>query len=431
MQRYESYKDSGVEWMGEIPSNWCVKKLKYILKFATGGTPPTHQEGLYDGEEPWITISDINGKYISSSHFISKRGVKSARIPLTPKGSLLYSFKLSVGQVAFANQDLYTNEAIASFYPKSDVNLNFWFYALPIFVIRNANTNIYGAYLLNQDLINNALLVVPSLEEQNRIAAFLDEKIAEIESAIAKKQHLIELLQEQKSILINQAVTRGFNPDVPLKDSGVQWLGEIPLHWNTIPIKRIIREIDFRSKTGEEPLLSLRMNGRLIKHIDVSDKPISLSQLVGYKIVRPRQLVMNRMRASMGLFAVADEEGIVSPDYAVFETSDYILPEYLLYVFRNTSIKHVFLKESKGLGTGSSGFLRLYTDRFGIIKVPLPAYPEQLKIIDAIKSIEQKFDEIFSLIEKEIKNLVDFRSSVIAHVVTGKVRICDNAKQNK
>jgi type I restriction enzyme, S subunit len=143
LQRYSSYKDSGVAWLGDIPQGWEVKKLKHILKFTTGATPSSHSESYYNGEEPWVTISDMDGRYIQKTHFISKSGIRASNMSITPKNSLLYSFKLSVGQVAFNTSELYTNEAIASFHPAQEVNLNFWYYALPIFVIKNANTNIY------------------------------------------------------------------------------------------------------------------------------------------------------------------------------------------------------------------------------------------------------------------------------------------------
>ncbi len=158
-----------------------------MFKFTVGGTPSSHISEYYNGSEPWVTISDMNGKYINKTHFISKRGVLDTNIPLTPKGSLLYSFKLSVGEVAFANKDLYTNEAIISIYPMKNVNLNFWYYLLPIFIVKNSSVNIYGASLLNQDLIKNAILIVPPLQEQKKIASFLDKKITNIDKLIENR----------------------------------------------------------------------------------------------------------------------------------------------------------------------------------------------------------------------------------------------------
>lgn len=199
--------DSGIDWIGEIPEHWELKKLKNILNFTTGGTPSSHESSFYDGDEPWVTISDMEGRYITKTHFISKSGVRSANIPLTPKDSLLYSFKLSVGQVAFSRINLYTNEAIASFHPTNNVCLSYWYYSFPSFIIKNANTNIYGAYILNQSLIKNALLLVPPLSEQKEIVDYLNDRTKKIKNAISLKNKEIAKLKEYKSSLINSVVT--------------------------------------------------------------------------------------------------------------------------------------------------------------------------------------------------------------------------------
>lgn len=271
--------------------------------------------------------------------------------------------------------------------------------------------------------LKRAHVVIPPLDEQNRIANFLDRKTAEIDAAIAKKERLIELLDEQKSILINSLVTRGVNPHAATKDSELTWVSDTPAHWQIRYLKHLFRETDCRTTTGEEPLFSLRMSGQLLRHNDVSDKPITADQLIGYKIVCPGQLVMNRMRASMGLFAVAHEHGLVSPDYAVFDCLGDFSPEYFLALFRNSAIRGVFLTESKGLGTGSSGFLRLYSDRFGGIKVPCPPRREQEAIVQAINDHVMKFADVERSVKSEIEKLIVMRSIFIADAVTGKIRV--------
>lgn len=143
----------------------------------------------------------------------------------------------------------------------------------------------------------------------------------------------------------------------------------------------MLKEVDNRSKTGEERLLSLRMRQDLVDHIEAGGKPISPASLVGYKIVEPGQVVMNRMRAASGLFGVASVRGLVSPDYAVFEPKPDAFNPYLLQAFRLPTLAAVFRAESKGLGTGESGFLRLYTDRFGPILVPYPPLEEQRLVV--------------------------------------------------
>ena len=266
-------------------------------------------------------------------------------------------------------------------------------------------------------------LPIPEKDEQDRIVAFLDQKTAEIDAAIAKKERLIELLDEQKSILINSLVTKGMNPHVGTKASELTWVGDVPAHWQIRYLKHLFRETDSRTSTGEEPLFSLRMSGKLLRHNDVSDKPITADQLIGYKVVNPGQLVMNRMRASMGLFAVAHERGLVSPDYAVFDYLGDISQEYFLALFRNSAIRGVFLTESKGLGTGSSGFLRLYSDRFGGIKVPCPPRQEQDEIVQGINNHFLKFADVERCVKSEIEKLTVMRSILMADAVTGKIRV--------
>ena len=203
-------KDSGIEWIGEIPKEWEVAKVKTKYKFHTGFTPNTKKERYYDDDGyVWITIGDLSEKkYINkSSKKISQLGLENSKAIVSPRGSLLYSFKLSVGQVAIAAEDLYTNEAIATFSPQNNTCIDFLYYSSQIFIIENSNENIYGAKLLNQDLINNALIIYPPIHEQQVIADFLDEKCSKIDQTIEQKQTLIKQLEEYKQSLIYECVT--------------------------------------------------------------------------------------------------------------------------------------------------------------------------------------------------------------------------------
>ena len=205
-----TYKDSGIEWIGEIPEEWEVSKVKYKYEFTTGFTPDTSNSEFYDDENGaiWVTIADIDeNKYI----FDSKSKLSSIYIETyTPKpvkkGSLLYSFKLSVGKTAFAGTDLYTNEAIGAFINHENVNLNYLNYASFLMEF-NANRNIYNAKLLNSTLIKNSITVVPPLQEQAAIADFLDDKTSKIDCIIAKKEQQLELIKEHRKSLIYEYVT--------------------------------------------------------------------------------------------------------------------------------------------------------------------------------------------------------------------------------
>ncbi|MGP6136989.1 restriction endonuclease subunit S [Enterobacter chuandaensis] len=205
---YPEYKDSGVEWLGEIPEKWTVSKVKYLAPFQVGWTPPTKNDANFIGNNLWVNISDLKDKFISTSaKFISNKAAKEASMNITPAGSLLYSFKLSVGAVSFSECDLYTNEAIASFLKNAHLPLSYLYYALPIFIIENASTNIYGAKILNQELIKNSFLLAPECSESEKIADFLDHETAKIDTLIQKQLQQIELLKERRTALISAAVT--------------------------------------------------------------------------------------------------------------------------------------------------------------------------------------------------------------------------------
>ena len=203
-------KDSGVELIGAVPKHWKVKRFKEIFnKTHSGWTPDTGKRESFEGENIWVTIRDMDGGcHISSSvNKLSDKAVTNAGISITPKGSLLFSFKLSIGKIAFAGCDLYTNEAIISIESEPKLDLNYFFYTLPIFLVLNAKENIYGAKLLNQGIIFNTSLLYPPKEEQAAITAYLDEKTAQIDRVVSAINSKIEKLKDLRKALINDAVT--------------------------------------------------------------------------------------------------------------------------------------------------------------------------------------------------------------------------------
>ena len=202
-------KDSGIEWIGMIPEHWKVKRVKDIFTYTTGNTPDSKNESYYEGNNTWICIGDISeDKYISDSKMkISDKAIADLNMVKTPKGSLLYSFKLSIGKMAFVEQDVYTNEAILSIFPNKRISLHYIYYMLPYFLELAATENIYGAKMLNQKIIANALLVVPKLEEQIQLASYLDNKTTQIDTILTNINNQINKLTQLRKSLINDVVT--------------------------------------------------------------------------------------------------------------------------------------------------------------------------------------------------------------------------------
>lgn len=278
-------------------------------------------------------------------------------------------------------------------------------------------------YGLSHSAIKAVLLAVPSIDEQRAIVRFLDHADRLIRRSINAKRKLVKLLEEQKEAIIHRAVTRGLDPSVGLKHSGVDWLGEVPEHWEVKRLKTLFREIDDRTKTGTEVLLSLRMHQGLVPHTEVSSTPITSDALIGFKRCHPGQLVMNRMRAAIGMFAIARQLGLVSPDYAVFEPLEPIDEDFALKLLRTPIMRRIFRIESKGLGTGSSGFMRLYSDRFGIIKIALPPVSEQTAIMQHLNVTLVDLNGEIERATREIGLMQEYRARLIADVVTGKLDV--------
>jgi type I restriction enzyme S subunit len=214
------------------------------------------------------------------------------------------------------------------------------------------------------------------------------------------------------------SVIDGLKPYTDYKDSGLPWLGQVPAHWEVRRIKTVLREVDRRSSTGRETLLSLRMQAGLVDHHALGGKPIPPSALIGYKRVMPGEIVMNRMRASSGLFAAATTDGLVSPDYAIFRPVNQLNAAYAVHLFRTPAMTAIFRLESTGLGTGESGFLRLYSDQFDRLAVPTPPIAEQTAIVRFLNWANGRLERAIRAKRKVIALLTEQRQAVIRRAVT-------------
>lgn len=417
-------KDSGYSWIGEIPIDWEVRAVKHYYTMQTGFTPDTKKEDYYDDENgfDWVTIGDLTGdRFIpaSTKSHISEFYLQENNQPIVPRGSLLYSFKLSVGQVAFADRDVYTNEAIASFINSDDICLEFLFYSSSM-IIENANENIYGAKLLNQDLIRNAMIVYPSIDEQKRIAKFLDSQCAHIDAVIEKTKASIEEYKKLKQAVITQAVTKGIRGDRPMKDSGIEWIGKIPADWEIIKIKWLLEEKKDKSETGEEEPLSMSQKYGLIPTKEMDMIPNMASSFVGAKLVYEGDLVFNKLKAHLGVFAVSKYEGLVSPDYAVYYSTGRAEVKFLEYLFKTPQYINEFKKKSSGVG---AGLTRLYTGDLYSIYSAMPNLEEQKEIIEYINSRNKEMDKLIAKKEAFLVELEAYKKSLIYEYVTGKKEV--------
>lgn len=433
MKKYDAYKETGIEWIGEIPNHWEVKKVKYNFSFRTGFTPPSGKEEYYkDGNHIWVNISDMQNKIVSdSANKITDKAIDDFKPLIVPKHSLLYSFKLSVGKVAFNAIDCYTNEAIFSIDPNDSTNLNFFYFSLPEQIIKNANENIYGAKILNQELIKNANLIIPCPAEQTTIANYLDRKTAEIDSLIANKKRLLELYEEEKTAIINQAVTKGINPDAPMKDSGIDWLGEIPQHWEVKRLKYV-----GKVQTGKTPKIQYSdvdffENGE-IQWFTPSDFDNN-NELIESN----RKLIQE---------AIENDEAVLFPEYSIYLVSigatlgkvsffrDRASANQQINVVSffdkvyNPLFGYYFLIGNKEMITLNADYTTLpilNQSKTKDLIMATPPIDEQDRIVDFIEKECIRIDKKKSKTEKLIQLLTEYRTALISEVVTGKIKVID------
>ena len=275
---------------------------------------------------------------------------------------------------------------------------------------------------MTQAALRGLKLFMPPFEEQKAIAEYLDKKTAEIDSQISLLENKQKAYEKLKCSLIDKVVTCGLNPAVALKDSGIDWIGEIPVHWEVKRLKSIFSECKEISSTGNEDLLSVSEYYGVARRLDVMDEDeydTRADSLVGYKICKKDDLVINIMLAWKRGLGFSDYDGIVSPAYAVYRGKN-IVPHYYHYLLRTNKYIAEFKRNSKGI---IDSRLRLYSDRFFAINTIVPPLEEQLAVADYLDKKTAEIDECISLTDKKIKAYKRLKQSLIDEVVTGKRKI--------
>ena len=436
-QAYPEYKESNLQWIDEVPSKWKVIKLKFVCSFKTGWTPPTKMAEYFSGDNTWVTIADIKSKEVITSELsLTNEAIDDFNMELVPKGSLLYSFKLSVGKVAFAGKDLYTNEAIFSVLPNADYIISFLYYLFPISVIQNASVNIYGAKILNQELIKSSYLLMPELEEQEKIADFLDYKTQQIDLLIEKKKALIENLNEQRIAVITQAVTKGLDKNSKMKPSGVDWLGDVPEHWDVVKLRFLVTQnltngifkkaVDWGTGCRVVNVFDVYV------HNDIIDESL-LDRLECDEKEQEKFSAKHGdfflVRSSLKLEGVGKSASVIDPeDEIVFECHlvrgrpdlEKVHPRYL-NLFLNSKYARDYLVSRANVVTMAT----IDQSKFKGLVVSLPKYDEQKNIAKLVDSKLVHIDSMVNTAIKVIERLHEYQSSLITAAVTGKIDVRD------
>lgn len=422
---YERYKDSGVEWIGEIPEHWDVYRVKHKFRVVNGATPNSSESDYWDGDILWVTPVDLNQNenivLSDSIRKITRQGYQSSGTTMIPPGSLILSTRAPIGYVMEAGKGMCTNQGCKSLVKRDDFSTRFFYYH-----IYSAKTELQSlgrgtTFLeLGNQSLGDLVICFPPANEQLAIADYLDQKTSEIDGLVADKEKLVTLLQEYRQAIISEAVTKGLNPDVKMKDSGVEWIGEIPEHWEVNRVKYLLREIDERSMTGNEDLLSVSQYYGIRPRETVTEKVARADSLVGYKLCKQGDVVINKMLAWQGALGHSKFDGIVSPDYTVIRTFEAVCSRYIAYLFKTPIYTTEFTKESKGIIPSR---WRLHMESLGRIYSLVPPFSEQQAIADHLDQKTSEVDDLISGIQESIAQLKSYRQSLISEAVTGKIDV--------
>ena len=416
-------KNSGIEWIGNIPKDWKIAPIKVNFNVYAGATPSGNNPVYWDGNVVWITPADYKteDKYVSSGkRYISQEGYDNCSAIMVPANSIIFSKRAPIGTVAISKNELCTNQGCLSCVSKDNSSVEFYYYAMSIateeFELNGSGTTFKEISLAN---FKNFRFAVPPLSEQQVIADYLDKTCSKIDEIIAEAKVSIDEYKELKQSAIFEAVTKGLNKNVEMRECSVNWLDEIPSTWESIRLKYLLTEINNRSETGtEQPLSVSQVMGVVPSYmISVSNPTASY---VGQKIVEPNDIVFNKLKAHLGVFFMSKYHGLVSPDYAVYRTNDKVIPKYLEYLFHTSACISEFKKYISGV---AEGLMRLYTSDLFNIRICLPKVDEQIKIVEYVDNNVELFDSLIAEKESLINDLEAYKKSLIYEVVTGKRRV--------
>ena len=435
---YSAMKDSGLEWLGNVPAHWSVLPLKRIAQFNGGSGFPVSTQGDTHEEILFAKVADMNRpgnerEITSSANTVSLEVARSLGAQVFERDTIIFP---KVGGALLTNKRrLLVRETCI------DNNLMGC-------VVRGASAAFTFRMLRWLDLarmakpgpipaisegdVREIRVTIPPLPEQTAIVRYLDHADRRIRRYLLAKQKLIALLEEQKQAMIHEAVTgqidvRTGRPYPTYKASGIEWLGDVPAHWEWRRLKTLLRRVDQRTVTGEETLLSLRRDHGVVIYAEHFHRPPQSSAFVGFKLVAVGQMVVNRLQANNGLVFCSGFDGVVSPDYSVFEMREALQMEYLSDLLRTSGYRSHFRRESTGLGTGTAGFLRLYDDKFLETEVFLPPAQEQVLILNSLANDMAKVRRLIEENRRQLQLMGEFRTRLIADVVTGKLDVREAA----
>ena len=438
MKQYDSYKDSGVEWIGEVPSHWEVRKIKTFSPAKRGASPRPIDDPKYfdeNGEFSWVRIADVSAsdKYLTTTtQKLSNLG-SSLSVKRYP-GDIFISIAGTVGKPIISSIKCCIHDGFVYFPYLKNMNTEFLYYIFmsgqPYLGLGKLGTQLN----LNTETIGNIYIPYPSVEVQNLIVSYLNKKCSEIDNVISAQQKRIALLQELKQSVITHAVTKGLNPNVEMKDSGVEWIDKIPSNWNIVRLKN---DCSLKGRIGWNGLRSEEFEKEsyayLVTGQDFVSSDIDWSKC--YQINKKRydedpciqlengDLLITKDGTIGKIAKVSNMDKPACLNSGIFVLKQKTRKEFVQgYLY--WSLYSDLLKEFNSYTSTGTTILHLYQNVFENMPLVVPPKKEQQEISDYLDKKTKAIDLSLSKAQHQVELLQEYKQSLITEVVTGKRKVC-------
>ncbi len=437
MREYPEYKPSNLPWLGDIPSHWEVWKVTHgFNRIGSGTTPKSDNPLFYDGTIPWITTSELREDTIlDTSQRVTKEAVAlHSALKVYPQGSLAIAmYGATIGRLGILGMDATVNQACCVFSEPTVFDTRFVYYWLwmrrPVLISLSTGG---GQPNLSQDDLKKLWIPIPSIGEQRAIVRFLDHKTTQIDALIAKKQLLLDKLAEQRTALISQAVTKGLDSSVPMKDSGAAWLGKIPAHWSTSRVKFVAKVGNGSTPSRDNPdywfdgdfpwLNSSVVNREVVDSADQFVTGVALKECHLPIIEPPAVLVgitgqgkTRGMSSKLTFRATINQHLVYVKPYG-----DSINVDYLHHIFERA---YAYLRNESDAGGSTKGAITC--SQIENLAIPLPPLAEQEQIVRFVDGDYSRISRLQKKVKAALQRLQEYRAALITNAVTGKIDVRD------
>ena len=430
--RYPTYKHSGVEWLGEVPEHWEVKKIRNFASFTGGGTPSRENLSFWGGPIPWVSPKDMKvERIIEAEEGITQEGLDGSSSSLVATGHILIVVRSGILRhtipVAINAVEVAINQDMKAVRMVDKVCMNIFFLRW----IQGLNNQLLLAWAkqgatvesVEQEYLSKTVLPLPTLAEQAAIITFLDHETAKIDALIAEQQRLIELLQEKRQAAISHAVTKGLNPNAPMKDSGVEWLGEVPEHWVVCNFQRFVQIAEGQVDPRQNPYADMPLIAP--NHIQAGT-----GQLLGLEtaaeqgaesgkyICNEGDVIYSKIRPSLRKACIAPCACLTSADMYPLRAHGRLSNEFLFRFLLSEQFSALAIVESERVAMP-----KINRDSLKSVALAIPPKSEQEDICLSIRVHSRTFDALIAEGQEAIVLLSERRSALISAAVTGQIDV--------